>query len=219
MKGNEEAMSCEELQKLAMNGKQPGGAASDAEHAAWEAHLEHCANCAAYQNTQLELRARLRELAAGTAAEQTPWRIEALLRREVAALGPRKESPWNRRGLALAVLAAAAVLVAAAVLRQSSPYVAPVAGVQPPPAIAAPPEISDSAEAAAENATAAGDFVLLPGGIPDAGDDSAILRVRLQRGELASMGLTVNEEASAEWVMVDLLVGPDGQPQAVRLLR
>ncbi|MBZ5528734.1 MAG: hypothetical protein LAN71_12635 [Acidobacteriia bacterium] len=219
MNGNEKAMSCEELQKLAMNGKQPGGAANDAEHAAWEAHLAHCASCAAYQETQLELRTRLRELAAETAAEQAPWRIEALLRREVAALGPRKESPWNRRGLALAVLAAAAVLVAAVVLRQSSQPVAPVAGVQPPPSIGAPPEISDSAEAAAENATAAGDFVLLPGGIPDDGDDSAILRVRLQRADLGSMGMPVNEEASGEWVLVDLLVSADGQPQAVRLLR
>ena len=219
MNGNEEAMSCEELQKLALNGKQPGGAASDAKHAAWEAHLAQCADCAAYQDTQMELRARLRELAAETSAEQPPWRVEAILRREVAALGPRKDSPWNRRGLAFAVFAAAAVLVAAVVLRQSTQHIAPVAVVQPPPSFATPPDISDAAEAEAENATAAGDFVLLPGGIPDAGDDSAILRVRLQRSELASMGLPVNEAASAEWVMVDLLVGPDGQPQAVRLLR
>jgi len=219
MSGNEEAMSCEELQKLALNGRQPGGADSDAQHAAWEAHLAQCANCAAYQETQVQLRARLRELAAETADEQTPWRVEAILRREVTALAPRKDSPWNRRGMALAVLAAAAVLIAAVMLRQSSHPVAPVAVVQPPPSFATPPDISDAAEADAENATAAGDFVLLPGGIPDAGDDSAILRVRLQRAELASMGLPVNEEASAEWVMVDLLVGPDGQPQAVRLLR
>jgi hypothetical protein len=41
--------------------------------------------------------------------------------------------------------------------------------------------------------------------------------VRMQRGELGALGLPVNEERAAEWIQVDLLVGNDGLPQAVRL--
>ena len=47
--------------------------------------------------------------------------------------------------------------------------------------------------------------------------EAAILRVRLQRGSLSSLGLPVNEERAGEWIQVDLLVGNDGLPQAVRL--
>ena len=50
-------------------------------------------------------------------------------------------------------------------------------------------------------------------------DDSAVVRVRMQRASLSALGLPMNEERAGEWVMVDLLVGADGQPQAVRLPR
>lgn len=212
-------MNCEELQKLAMNGERGGKAGSEAEQAAWEAHLAQCANCAAYQETQRELRSRLRALAAETAADETPPRVEARLRQEVATLGQRQGWAWNRRGLALAALATAAVLVAAVAVRQWTRPGTPVAGVQPPPTITVQPAVPDVTEIAAESAAVKGDFMLLPGGFPDLSDDSAILRVRMQRAALGAMGLPVNEEASGEWVMVDLLVSADGQPQAVRLLR
>ena len=60
-------------------------------------------------------------------------------------------------------------------------------------------------------------FTLLPGTIAMDTDDAAILRVRMQRGALGALGLTVNEERASEWIRVDLLVGDDGLPQAVRL--
>jgi hypothetical protein len=47
--------------------------------------------------------------------------------------------------------------------------------------------------------------------------DAAILRVRMQRGTLGALGFPVNEERVGEWIQVDLLVGDDGLPQAVRL--
>jgi len=43
------------------------------------------------------------------------------------------------------------------------------------------------------------------------------VRVRMQRGALGALGLPVNEERAGEWIQVDLLVGNDGLPQAVRL--
>ena len=59
---------------------------------------------------------------------------------------------------------------------------------------------------------------MLPGVLPSDTEESEILRVRMQRGELGALGLPVNEERAGEWIQVDLLVGTDGLPQAVRLL-
>jgi hypothetical protein len=60
-------------------------------------------------------------------------------------------------------------------------------------------------------------FTLLPGAFAADTDEAAILRVRMQRGSLGALGLPVNEERASEWIQVDLLVGDDGLPQAVRL--
>jgi hypothetical protein len=62
-------------------------------------------------------------------------------------------------------------------------------------------------------------FTLLPGVFPVDSEDGEILRVRMQRGALGSFGLPVNEERAGEWIQVDLLVGNDGLPEAVRLSR
>jgi hypothetical protein len=63
------------------------------------------------------------------------------------------------------------------------------------------------------------DFTLLPGVLPAETDDAAIVRVRMQRSTLGALGLPVNEDRAGEWIQVDLLVGNDGLPQAVRLLQ
>jgi len=63
------------------------------------------------------------------------------------------------------------------------------------------------------------DFTLLPGALPADTDDAAIVRVRMQRSTLGALGLPVNEERAGEWIQVDLLLGNDGLPQAVRLLQ
>ena len=62
-------------------------------------------------------------------------------------------------------------------------------------------------------------FTLLPGVFPVDSDFGEILRVRMQRGALQSFGLPVNEERAGEWIQVDMLVGNDGLPEAVRLSR
>jgi hypothetical protein len=63
---------------------------------------------------------------------------------------------------------------------------------------------------------ASDDFTLLPGTVPGSLEDAAVVRVQLQRGALGALGLTVNEERATDWIQVDLLIGDDGQPQAVR---
>ena len=62
-----------------------------------------------------------------------------------------------------------------------------------------------------------GDFTLLPGRMPSAIEDAMVVRVGMQRAALGALGLTVNEEHAADWIQVDLLIGDDGLPQAVRL--
>jgi hypothetical protein len=61
------------------------------------------------------------------------------------------------------------------------------------------------------------DFTLLPGSMAQETGDAAVVRVRMQRGALGALGLPVNETRAGEWIQVDLFVGQDGQPQAVRL--
>jgi hypothetical protein len=62
-------------------------------------------------------------------------------------------------------------------------------------------------------------FTFLPGAFAADTGDAEILRVRMQRGALGALGLPVNEERVGDWIQVDLLVGNDGLPEAVRLPR
>jgi len=82
-----------------------------------------------------------------------------------------------------------------------------------------PKKTSNHAPPAVSNDEDAGRFTLLPGSLPAEGEEAAILRVRLQRGALGALGLPVNEERAGEWIQVELLVGNDGLPHAVRLPR
>ncbi len=61
------------------------------------------------------------------------------------------------------------------------------------------------------------DFALLPGSMPGLIGDGTVVHVQMQRSALGALGFTVNEEHAGDWIQVDLLVGDDGQPQAVRL--
>jgi hypothetical protein len=76
---------------------------------------------------------------------------------------------------------------------------------------------SGSLPAGLSAADDSGEFTPLPGTTLDETEEAAILRVRMQRGSLGALGLPVNEERAGEWIQVDLLVGNDGLPQAVRM--
>jgi hypothetical protein len=78
---------------------------------------------------------------------------------------------------------------------------------------------SNNVRRTAASADDASKFTLLPGSLPAETDEAAIVRVRMQRGALGALGLPVNVERANEWIQVDLLVGNDGWPQAVRLAR
>jgi hypothetical protein len=93
------------------------------------------------------------------------------------------------------------------------------------------PQISASIHGLSSPATSAGadlgdtlvasndssDFTLLPGSLPSAMENATVVHVEMQRAALGAFGLTVNEEHASDLIQVDLLVGDDGLPQAVRL--
>jgi len=215
-------MTCEEF---AIAGLDLGSPEQDGplQRAARE-HLRECPHCAALHENWLTLRQDLRGLGAETAEAETPSRVEMRLRQEFRTR--HKTVKTQRAAFVLGWgLAAAAVLTFAFTWMNwrmhRSANVADTPNVVHAPAsntstAPRPSTDSDSGEVllASNNV---GDFTLLPDSMPPAPEDATIVRVQMQRAALAALGLTVNEEHAGDWIQVDLLVGDDGLPQAVRL--
>jgi predicted anti-sigma-YlaC factor YlaD len=219
-------MTCEEF---AMAGLDLGSETEDSplQQAARE-HLRNCPDCAALHEQWQTLRADLRLLGRETSEAAAPARVEMRLRQDFHT----KHKTMRARRAAVTVtwaLAAAAVLVAAgswihwrqeqnqaANLHNSHP--AQVTGAQ-----VATPEQPGTSTAGADlgetivTSNDSSDFTLLPGSMPSATEDAMVVRVGMQRAALGGLGLTVNEEHAGDWIQVDLLIGDDGLPQAVRL--
>jgi predicted anti-sigma-YlaC factor YlaD len=204
-------MTCEEF---AMAGLDLDSPATDSplRQAARE-HMRNCPHCAALQENWQELRADLRLLGHETGDAAAPSRIEMLLRQDFRT----KHTTMKARHAAVAAtwaLAAAAVLVAVVSLahwRQEKKQVA---------ALQQATQTPQSTTQIDENVVASNDsneFTFLPGSMPSPMDDATVVRVGMQRAALGALGLTVDEEHAADWIQVDVLVGDDGQPQAVRL--
>jgi anti-sigma factor RsiW len=218
-------MKCEEFEAVGLGlGRQsavPDGVDA-AERAAAIEHANSCPRCAALQESWQEARAELRALRAATQDASTPPRVEMRLRQEF-----RTKHPAVKVRIAATVaawaLAAAVVVVGVVSVRNwrnaERPAAQDATGGKVP---AETTEIS-AADSDAVNVNVliadnnADDFTLLPGSLRQETDDPSIVRVRLQRSALGALGLPVNEERAGEWIQVDLLVGEDGQPQAVRL--
>ena len=231
-------MTCEEFEAMGLDGERDASL-SAAERAAANEHAGTCSRCAALQDSWQAAGVELRAFAEDTAMAQAPPRVEMRLRQEFRT---RHVTLKVRRTAVVAAwaLAAAAVLVGAvswinwrkgnsseAVNQlKSTPSVTNSAGsnANSVPNPAAPlqgaaavqqPDSSESETLMADNEL--NDFTMFPGTLPADTADAAILRVRMQRGSLGALGLPVNEERAGEWIQVDLLVGNDGLPQAVRL--
>jgi hypothetical protein len=183
-------------------------------------HAAQCPSCAALQESWQEARTALQALRETTRDAETPQRVEMRLRHE---FGMRHRGARVRSATIFAAwaLATAAVLVAGVSWRNwrlaQAPHSDASAGntvktIASPPLVA---ETSDEVTLVADNE--GDDFTLLPGSLPQDVDDAAIVRVGMQRGALGALGLPVNEERVSEWIQVDLLVGQDGLPKAVRL--
>ncbi len=235
-------MTCEEFEAVGLNAERDASL-GEVQRAAAREHVSACPRCAALRDSWQTAHVELRAFAEDTAAAQAPARVEMRLRQEFRT----QHGTLKMRRAAVVTawaLATAAVLVGAlswrnwrksqqeeATMHLASPsaghlpandgsgvknHEAPVQGEG-----AGGTQRPDAAKPVEHETLLANnemnDFTLLPGVLPADTDEAAILRVRIQRGALGALGLPVNEERASEWIQVDLLVGDDGLPQAVRL--
>lgn len=192
-------------------------------------HLRECPHCAALHENWLALREDLRLLGAETTDLETPSRVEMRLRQEFRT----KHKTVKRHRAAIVLgwsLAAAAALFCALtwvswrtqrtidVAHKQGTSLNPTASQGKPaqPSSDLTP-VGSELDGVLVASNGSGDFTLLPGSMPPAPEDATVVRVEMQRAALGALGLTVNEEHAGDVIQVDLLVGDDGLPQAVRL--
>jgi len=213
-------MNCEEFASAGL-GAEHDGSLTTAQQAAAREHLAVCGECAALAESWDAARAELQLLADSTSVNGAPARVEMRLRQEFRT---RYGSMRARRAAVIAAwgLAAAAVVVAGfswvnwRTQHLGTNQETAVAGTKVPPADGnGAPSAEGATTLVADNEEDT--FTPLPGAIYTGNDDAAIVRVRMQRGSLSVLGFPVNEDRAGEWIQVDLLVGNDGLPQAVRV--
>jgi hypothetical protein len=226
-------MKCEEFEAIGLDAERDA-ALSEAERAAAREHAGTCSRCAALEDSWQAARAELRVFAETTAGAETPARVEMRLRQEFRT---QHRTVKTRRAAVIAAWAmAAATLLFGAVSwrnwrlsqRQSpSVHLKPAGSLSgknesvgtllPSPGSFETPNSNASGTELLVADNGINDFTMLPGVLQTDLDDADIVRVRMQRGALGALGLPVNEDRAGEWIQVDLLVGNDGLPQAVRL--
>jgi hypothetical protein len=217
------AMNCEQVEAIVLDLGRDADA-DPLESAAALAHLGHCPRCAALQESWDAAREELRSLGAETLEARAPARVEIRLRQEFRARH-RSAAVWRGAVGAAWALAAAAILLGAIstwnwqLARRLEAEKQKIAAQNARAATESAVQNlgSDNLAAGVSALDDSGEFTPLPGTTLDETEEAAILRVRMQRGSLGALGLPVNEARAGEWIQVDLLVGNDGLPQAVRL--
>jgi hypothetical protein len=212
-------MTCEEFAVAALD--LDLGCDNPLQHGARE-HMRICPQCARLQENWQTLRADLHALGQDTGGAQAPARVEMRLRQDFRT---RHKTVKTRRAAVAAAwaLAAGAVLLVAVSWvhwRQGQARIAHSNPIGPKVLRSKQPSASSPSADLAQAVLASNDpsgFTLLPGSMPSATEDATVVHFRMQRAALGAFGLTVNDERAGDWIQVDLLVGDDGLPQAVRL--
>lgn len=211
-------MTCDEFEAIGWDA-QSNASLTAAQRAAAAEHAVSCTRCKALRNSWEAMRLELRSVAQLTTTAEAPPRVEMRLRQQFRT---QYHTPKVRRTAMLTAWA----MAAAAVLVGVASWLSWRAGQNRNIAVPSDTSVSDGSpigQNAADDRQSfmadneLSDFTLLPGVLPADADDAAILRVRMQRGALGALGLPVNEDRANEWIQVDLLVGNDGLPEAVRL--
>jgi hypothetical protein len=233
-------MRCEEFEAIGLDAERDASL-SEVERVAAREHAGTCSRCASLQDSWQAAGVELRAFAEDTAMTGAPARVEMRLRQEFRT---QHVTLIVRRAAVVAAwaLAAAAVLAGAVSWRNwrhsqheeatnrlnsvpganHSPENNSVAGANHQTPAEVPNGVQQRGSGVGRSEMLLADnelsgFTLLPGAFAADTDEAEILRVRMQRGALGVLGLPVNEERASEWILVDLLVGDDGLPQAVRL--
>jgi glutaredoxin-related protein len=190
-------------------------------------HSQQCPQCAALQAKLQTLQDDLRYVDLATKDAETPSRVHMRLMQEFRSKHKTEKTRLAVLAGLWAVAAAAAIIVAVSWTswrhdhglsafgwKATTAQTAKVDANQVPTAHpAAGLEVGDSLLASSTS----GDFTLLPGSTPSPMEDATVVRVEMQRSALGAFGFSVNEEHASDLIQVDLLVGDDGLPQAVRL--
>jgi len=222
-------MKCEEFEEFGLDADRDPSL-SELQRASAAEHAGACPRCAALQDSWQSARAELRAFAEETVTADTPARVEMRLRQEFRT--QHRMYRWRLAAVAASWALAAATVLAGALSwnnwltarrletakRLQSGSMVPVNGAKTGTAGSPSLGAADNSDESLVANNELNDFTMLPGVLPAETEESEILRVRMQRGELGALGLPVNEERAGEWIQVDLLVGTDGLPQAVRLL-
>jgi hypothetical protein len=233
-------MNCAEFSELASDLARNEGL-DDATRQKALAHADACPRCDEELVMARELTAALRSLASSAAGADAPARVEEFLRREmrqrhaaVVIRSPRA-TRWaigGIAGLAAAALLSIVLFKPGIFQRQgatspggsASSASAPTQVSQATPQVASPSNADTSADpstgaqdADTEYATA---YVSLPSADGAAfTEDQTIVRVSLPPSALASFGLPVSSDGRDSNVLADFVLGEDGMPRAVRLVR
>lgn len=219
-------MNCEQVEAIVLDLERLNDTSSR-ERSAAVAHLSHCSRCAALLESWQTAKEDLALWSEQTQDAHAPARVEMRLRQEFRTR--HRTMVVRQAGLVAAwALAAAAALVGAVSWwnwKQSQHVVTAGNGQATVVAGSATSQSQNSGQrqnsgdsaGSLYSADDSSDFTPLPGAVADDSEEASILRVRMQRGSLGALGLPVNEERAGEWIQVDLLVGNDGLPQAVRL--
>lgn len=229
-------MNCEQFESIGLGLDRDSAREIDIiEHAAAIEHANTCARCAALQESWREAQIELRALRDVTSNVGAPMRVEMRLRQEFFARNRVQKVRRFAFASAWVLASAAMVLVGMSwwnwhisnenIILQSAhsgKNDANTSGPANPGGTTSPSSIENYPTEATNESTLvaandAEDFTLLPGSMSQEIGDGSVVRVRMQRGALGDLGLPVNEERANEWIQVDLFVGQDGQPQAVRL--
>ena len=188
------------------------------------AHAESCSRCATRLEEVSSLNFALDGVAVLDFDETCSPRVEAAVLSEFRKQDGAVVRP--RRGVQVAVLAAAAALILAVGLgvRYWTAQKGEVASVNTvaaiPPAARAPAVQTEAAtEQTADDSGYATNFVSLPyADDPDSLEGSTVVRVTLSRAALASFGVPVADLNSVERIPADIALSQDGVPQAIRLV-
>ena len=169
-------------------------------------HIATCLSCAGLMERQRALHAGLKRMAAEQAELTAPAHVEAALLRQFRAHAGRAQYPGRAllgwlvafRGRTLAAVLAAALIS----------YRGHLFRLLPPSAT----EVEDAGYLDSG-------FVPLPyagGATPNT--EAAVVRVEMPRSTLVALGVPLADQATGGTVEADLLLGPGGMPQAVRVI-
>jgi hypothetical protein len=205
-------MNCREFEELV-----------DFENAEAAAHAETCRRCRARLAEQQWLAKALRGVAEEARTLEAPARMEAAVMRAFRE-GHRVRRSWWPVWAAAATLAVAGFLAGWWLQRPLPPPPAvPVAAI--PPAPAAPPAamprtVKRRPRAPQPRVEVATEFIPLPYGAELARlDRPRMLRMRLPRTALWSVGLPMNVERAFEPVKADVVFDEDGMARAIRFVK